>query len=267
MPRAPRRFATGPALMGLLATVLLALVAGGCARTRSVPSTGKVVLLSGAAPADVALIEPLLQEGLPAVSQRLDLPWLEPLRAEIVPNRAAFTASFPLEYGMPETECWMVAWAIADRLVVLSPGAWRGPEVCEHDPDDRVELALLLRHELVHALHGQHNPTRDFTGMENELGWFIEGLATYASGQLEHGHADDARQAIAAGEAPARLAVAWRGRYRYGVCGSLVAYLEQRCGPERLGEMLAATTQEQLLQQAGLSERELLAAWRVWASG
>ena len=110
-------------------------------------------------------------------------------------------------------------------------------------------------------------PTRDFTGMEDELGWFCEGLATFESGQLEREHRDDARQALAAGAGPQQLATAWSGRYRYGVCGSLVAYLHQRCGDEALREMLGATTQPQLLAIAGLSEAELLAAWADWARG
>jgi hypothetical protein len=188
------------------------------------------------------------------------------VRVEVVADRPAFTASFPPEYGLAQTQCWMVAWGVADRLVVLSPRAWHAPEVCEHDPDDRAALALLLRHELVHALHGQHNPTRDFTGMEDELGWFIEGLATFASGQLAQEHADDARQAIAAGAAPKQLAAAWSGRYRYGVCGSLVAYLDQRCGTSAWPRCFTATTQAQLLGMAGLSEAQLLAAWQAWAS-
>ena len=56
----------------------------------------------------------------------------------------------------------------------------------------------LITHELVHTYHGQHNPTRDFTGMD-DLGWFVEGLATYASGQMAHSHAGDAKAALAAG--------------------------------------------------------------------
>jgi len=268
MPRAPRRSAAAPALRrGLLGLALLATT--GCAGPAppAIEPARYTLKPPPADPADAALIEPLVQEGMPAMSMELRVAWLEPVRVEVVADRAAFTASFPPEYGLAQTQCWMVAWGVADRLVVLSPRAWHAPEVCEHDPDDRAALARLLRHELVHALHGQHNPTRDFTGMEDELGWFIEGLATFASGQLAQEHADDARQAIAAGAAPKQLAAAWSGRYRYGVCGSLVAYLDQRCGHERLAEMLTATTQAQLLGMAGLSEAQLLAAWQAWASG
>jgi len=254
---------------GRVTAALAAALAAGCAGEPSraaapAAQAAGTLRVEGSDPADVADLEPLLRAGMTAVSAALGRPWVEPLTATIVPDRQAFTASFPPEYGLTETQCWMVAWAVADRLTVLSPRAWR-TEACEHDPDDRESLTLLLRHELVHALHGQHNPTRDFTGMEEELGWFCEGLATFASGQLEQEHAGDARQALAAGVGPTQLAAAWSGRYRYGVCGSLVAYLDQRCGAAKLREMHAATTLPQLLAIAGLSEQELLAAWADWA--
>ena len=270
MPRAPRSAVAAPAL--LAAALSAAALAVGCAGepARAAAPAAPAALpaatlrVEGTDPAEVADLEPLLRAGMTAVSDALDRPWVEPLTATIVPDRPAFTASFPPEYGVTETQCWMVAWAVADRLTLLSPGAWRA-DACEHDPDDRESLTLLLRHELVHALHGQHNPTRDFTGMEEELGWFCEGLATFASGQLEAEHAGDARQALAAGAGPKQLATAWSGRYRYGVCGSLVAYLDHRCGAAKLREMHAATTLPQLLAIAGLSEQELLAAWADWA--
>jgi hypothetical protein len=243
----------------VVAGVLLLLA--GCA-SGPAASTGSLNY-AVADDADRARLDPLLVEGMQAVSDTLGLPWQQPLTVAIVPDRAAFTASFPPEYGLTETECWMVAWAVADRLTVLSPSDWRA-EACEHDPDDTEHLTLLLRHELVHALHGQHNPTRDFTGMD-AMGWFVEGLATYASGQLELEHAEDARHAVAEGKAPQALADAWSGRYRYGVSGSLVLYLDQRCGRDALRRMMAATTQGELLAIAGLDEDELLRAWAEWA--
>jgi hypothetical protein len=290
MPRAARCPAVSPAAPGVrraLGWLLALLSSAGCSSSEPpvapvaqpvapppapvapppAPTSLLTVQHEAVDAAEAAWLRPVLEDGLSVVASALGRTWLEPVTVSIVPDRAAYTASFPAEYGMTETQCWMVAWAVADRLVVLSPRAWRGPEVCEHDPDDHEEVALLLHHELVHALHGQHNPTRDFTGMEEELGWFIEGLATFASGQLERKHAGDARAAIAAGAVPESLSVAWSGRWRYGVCGSLVAYLEHRCGRERLAGMMAATKQAQLLEMAGLTEAELLAAWKEWAAG
>lgn len=252
MLRAPR-----PAAVVVAGVLLLA---PGCAGGPApAPASLKYAVADSG---DRARLEPLLVEGLQAVSDTLGVPWLQPLTVSIVPDRRSFTASFPPEFGVTETECWMVAWAVADRLTVLSPLVWR-TEACEHDPDDGEHLALLLRHELVHALHGQHNPTRDFTGMD-EMGWFVEGLATYASGQLALEHRLDAHNSLAEGKAPSALADAWSGRYRYGVSGSLVFFLDQRCGRDRLQQMMAATTQGELLAIAGFNEDELLPAWAEW---
>ena len=62
------------------------------------------------------------------------------------------------------------------------------------------------------------------------MGWFVEGLAVYASEQRQRSHRNAARDAIAAGKAPKRLAEAWSGRYRYGVSGSVVEFVDRRDG-------------------------------------
>jgi hypothetical protein len=189
-----------------------------------------------------------------------DQPFLEEVSVQVCPDRQAFTASFPPEWGLEETQCWMVATGVADRLTILSPRVWR-EQACEHDPDDKQHVEGIVHHELVHVYHGQHNPTGDFTGAE-ELGWFLEGLAVYVSGQLEEGHVAPAREALDLGVTPEHLANAWSGKYRYGVCGSLVQYLDVTCGRKKLREMLVCTTQKELLDKAGMNEQELLAGWR-----
>jgi hypothetical protein len=95
----------------------------------------------------------------------------------------------------------------------------------------------------------------------DELGWFVEGLAVLVSGQLDGPHAGDARAAIDAHWAPERLADAWSGRYRYGVSGSLVRYLDRRYGRATLKRLLSATDQAALLGRLHVSETELLEAW------
>jgi len=120
-------------------------------------------------------------------------------------------------------------------------------------------------HELVHVFHGQLNPTGDFTGAE-EVGWFVEGLAVHVSGQLERGHLAEPREAINQGVAPVRLVDAWSGKYRYGVCGSLVAYLDVTYGREVIRKMLAVTNQADLLALVGVTESELLDQWRKFVT-
>ena len=117
-------------------------------------------------------------------------------------------------------------------------------------------------HELMHVSHGQHHPVGDFTGSES-IGWFIEGLAVLASGQLTEDRLARAQDAIAAGH-PAALQSAWSGPDRYAVAGSLVAYIDATYGRQMLWDLLSVTNEAALLAALGLSESELLSPWRAW---
>lgn len=215
-----------------------------------------------AAAADAAQVEARLLAARPAVEAAVGVPLRTPVALTVAATRAEFDATFPPEWGVPGTECWMVAWGVADRLAVLAPGAWAA-QACEHDAADEGHVQRLLAHELVHVLHGQHNSHPDFTGLE-DIGWFAEGLATLASGQLDAEHAGRARQALAEGRGPRDLVTAWSGPYRYATCGSLVRFWAQRAGPGALARGLQATTNAELLQVAGLDEPDFLAAWAAW---
>ena len=180
-------------------------------------------------------------------------------RLVVLPERAAFDSLAAERWGMPATECWMVGTATTRTLFILSPRRWRAD--CDHDPLDREHVREIVAHELVHVYHMQRNPSDEFEGAD-EVAWFAEGLATYVSGQLETGHAARAREAIEVGAAPARLVDAWSGPYRYGVSGSLAAFLDERLGRERFTGLLEATTQTELLSRVGMTEEETLAGWR-----
>jgi hypothetical protein len=156
----------------------------------------------------------------------------------------------------------MVAWGVADTLAVLSPRAWAA-EACEHDAADAGHVGRLLAHELVHVVHGQNNGHPDFTGLDG-IGWFAEGLAVLASGQLAQEHAGKAKEALDAGRGPQDLASAWSGRWKYGVCGSLVEFWRERAGDGALVRALGATTNAELLGAAGMEEGEFLEAWVAW---
>lgn len=189
-------------------------------------------------------------------------PFAEPVRVIVLPGREAFTAHLRRLWGFPETRCWMVGAAGRRELALLSPRVWIS-EACEHDPDDPDHVGDLIAHELVHAFHAQRNPSDEFAGMD-DLGWLIEGLSTYVSGQLEAGQMERARQAVESGAGPATLAAAWSDEYRYGVAGSLVAFVDRTYGRERLFHLLGATTPEEVLASLRTDEAELLGAWRSW---
>jgi hypothetical protein len=204
---------------------------------------------------------PLLDSAVARVEAWFGAPFAQRFTITVFPHRADFDAAFPPEWGLTQTECWMVASGVADRLMLLSPRAWT-IEACEHDPADTAELERLLAHELAHVYHGQHNPSPDFVDTSG-IDWFAEGLAVVVSGQLDSGQLASARAALASGAGPQSLARAWSGKYRYGVSGSLVAFVERELGRARVLEMLTATSGEELLALVGWSEDELLTRWRA----
>lgn len=103
-------------------------------------------------------------------------------------------------------------------------------------------------------------------GCWKDIGWFTEGLATYISGQLEARHRGRAAEAIRSGQDPVRLADAWSGPFRYGVAGSMVAFIDEIWGRGTLADLLRTTSQAQLLAALAVSETELLDRWRGWVA-
>jgi len=213
----------------------------------------------GVEPAVVAEIEADLVWAESRIAERLG-PFPDTVSVQIFADRAGFTEALREAWGIPETACWMVGAADDYHLYLLSPAAWT-EQACEHDPSDAMHRRLLVTHEAVHVYHGQVNPSDDI-GLLEEIGWFVEGLATWASGQLETDHAGRAAEALAAGEGPERLADAWSGPYRYGVAGSLVVWIDARWGRETLREALTWTTWEEFEQRLGITEAEFLADWQ-----
>jgi hypothetical protein len=186
-------------------------------------------------------------------------PFKNPVVFELFPSRASLDEFFEKRWKAPKTERWMVAAGVADRVVMLSPQAWK-TDADEHDAANLAHVKGIVAHELVHSYHAQHAPSPEFDGMD-ELGWFIEGLATYASGQLETDHKGKDRQAIESGKAPTRLADAWTGRFRYAVSGSIVRYVDRRYGRKTLIRLLKAKDTGQALKMLGTTERRLLDGW------
>lgn len=182
----------------------------------------------------------------------------------VFPSRATFSVALKAAWGIPDTACWMVGAADDHVLYLLSPAVWDA-EACEHDGRDAGHVGMLVAHEAVHVLHGQSNPSDD-VGLLEDIGWFIEGLATYVSGQLGTEHADRATDAIAQGAAPSRLAEAWSGPYRYGVSGSMVAFIDDVWGRATLRDLLTATSQSELLARLDLTEAGFLHRWRGWVT-
>lgn len=180
----------------------------------------------------------------------------------IFPDRQGFSAALREAWGIPDTACWMVGAADDHTLYLLSPAVW-GEEACDHDPRGDLHRRMLIAHEAVHVFHGQLNPSEDL-GLLEDLGWFIEGLATYVSGQFDRSHAARAREAVATGVVPERLNQAWSGPYRYGVAGSMAAFIDHRWGRQFIRDALTITSQEALLTLLGTTETAFLKEWESW---
>ncbi len=216
------------------------------------------------AAADASLassIEGRVRDGAARVEAYFGRRFPRPVVVRVFPDRASFDRHLLEAWGMPEMACWMVGGAEEEALVLLSPRVW-GESACDHDPDDADHVGDLVAHELVHVFHMQVSPSDEFAGVEG-LDWFVEGLATFVSGQLERSHADRVVEVVEKGELPDALDDVWTGPYRYGVSGSLVAFVPGRIGRDGVVELLEATTREEVLAAVGLTEAELLSRWEA----
>ena len=180
----------------------------------------------------------------------------------LFPNRALLDKQWQTDWGLPgfKAECWMVASGVAQRLDILSPNMWK-KETCEHDATDKHEVESLIVHELVHVFHGQVNPRPDFTGLD-DLGWLIEGVATYASGQLNNKRMESVRRVVADGKAPAALEDFWKGKDKYGLAGSLVKYVDKKYGRSVLFQLLGQTDEKSILEVLMTDENGLIEGWK-----
>ena len=215
-----------------------------------------------AAPTDpsASQVETFARIGTAQVEHFFGAPFPRAVNFRLAPNRAAFDAAFPPALGMGKTQCWMVGMGIADIIVVLSPSDWKA-EACDHDPADSQEVQRLIAHELTHVFHGQNNPHGDFAG-EDDLAWFIEGVAVLASGQLTDTRIAQVRAAIAAGTAPSKLDDVWSGKLKYGFAGSLASYVDTRWGRATTRRLLGTTSNAEALAMLGTTEPALLADWQ-----
>ena len=127
----------------------------------------------------------LILGGLKKVENFFDGHYKNKFEVFIYPNRNALDSAWGDDWKIPgfKSECWMVSSGIAEKIDILSPMAWDA-ESCEHKYSQKEQTQKLITHELVHVFHGQLNLSPDFNDVTN-IDWFIEGVATYASGQCD----------------------------------------------------------------------------------
>jgi len=180
----------------------------------------------------------------------------------IFSERDSLDKQWQKDWNMPDfkSQCWMVASGIAHRLDILSPRIW-ATQACEHDINDTIATKKLIIHELVHVFHGQNNPSPTFENIEN-IDWFVEGIAVYASGQLDDGRYKRAKRCVLDGDGPIKLTDIWKGENKYGFAGSIVKFIDDKYGREIVVKLIGYTKATEILNALHLSEKELLMEWK-----
>ena len=214
---------------------------------------------------DDAIINSLntyLRSGVESITEFFGHSFLKKFDVYIFPNRNLLDKQWQKDWNDPgfKSQCWMIASGVAHRLDVLSPATWK-QQACEHNANDTTEIRRVIWHELVHVFHGQQNPDHTFSYIE-KLDWLVEGVATSASGQLTEKRLQKIRQMIAETKTPATLDDFWKGPDRYGLSGSIVAYIDRTYSRTKLFELLRLTNKQDALQSLGITETQLLANWQ-----
>ncbi|MDP2037895.1 MAG: hypothetical protein Q8L04_10970, partial [Ignavibacteria bacterium] len=179
-------------------------------------------------------------------------------------SRNSLDAQWRKDWNMPEfkSECWMVASGVAAKLDMLSPQQW-AKESCEHDYTDKLKTQQIITHELVHVFHGQLNVSPDFSNVTG-LDWFVEGLATYASAQLDQVRITEISKAVSENKFPNSLDNFWTGKLKYGLSGSIVKYIDQKYGRRKLIELLKFNRKNEILGALETTETDLLDGWKKY---
>jgi hypothetical protein len=203
-----------------------------------------------------------IDAGMKVAARFMNAPYRRKFSIFIHHDRSSLDRQWEHDWKKPgfKSECWMVASGVGDKLDILAPAQWAS-ESCEHDYADKEETQRLITHELVHVYHGQVNSDSVFGSMEG-LDWFVEGLATYASGQCTDARMKEVKNAIKADSIPAMLNDFWKGKLKYGLSGSMVMYIDKHYGREILKKLMKVQTEDQALRLLKLSEGDLIRNWK-----
>jgi hypothetical protein len=203
----------------------------------------------------------LTDNGIKTVKAFFGKPYKNKFAVYIYPHREALDKQWRKDWHMPglKSECWMVASGVADRFDVLSPGAW-DKEACEHHYAEKHKTQQLFTHELVHVYHGQLNASPDFSDVDR-IDWFVEGLATFVSGQCDAARIADIKRAISDQKIPESLDNFWTGKLKYGLAGSMVMYIDHQYGRNKLKELLKFNKKTEILSSLHATEADLLRGW------
>lgn len=211
---------------------------------------------------DAKRINRWLEEGRQEVISFFGKDYPRYFEVHLFSDRDSLDKQWQKDWNMPEfkSQCWMVASGIGHRLDILSPRTW-GHQACEHDILDTLATKKIIIHEMIHVFHGQQNPSPTFENIDN-IDWFVEGIAVYASGQLDEKRYKDARDFIIKNGGPDMLSDIWKGENRYGLAGSIAQYIDDNYGRFILVYLLGLTTADEILNYLKISEEQLILDWK-----
>lgn len=204
----------------------------------------------------------LVENGITFVKSFFNSTYNQEFNIFIHSNRHSLDSSWQKDWNMPafKSECWMVASGVANKLDMISPKRW-DTEACEHTYSETKKTQQLITHELVHVYHGQQNVSPDFSNVEG-IDWFVEGLATFASGQCDSLRIAEVKKAINDNKIPKSLDNFWTGKFKYGLSGSVVMFIDYKYGRIKLKELLPLNKKSEILSVLKTTEPELLNEWK-----
>lgn len=259
--------------MTLLRSVLL-LISISCLTTRAFDAgaywyserhDGYEIFFTEADRENVSGYSAMIDSGIKSIEAFFGFPFRSEFKVFVHPHRSSLDSAWQNDWNMPEfrSECWMVASGIASKLDILSPKQWDS-EACEHTYAEFEKTKNLVAHELVHVYHGQRNASPDFSAVSG-IDWFVEGLAVYASGQLDSLRMAEVRTAIKESRIPDSLAGFWSGKLKYGLSGSAVKYIDARYGRTALRDLLPLRNVSEVLRSLGTTEKDFLSEFEAAA--
>ena len=206
----------------------------------------------------------LISTGIQTVENFFNAPFQKKFDVFIHPDRKSLDSTWSKDWNEPDfkSECWMVASGVAKRIDIISPKQW-DTESCEHHYKEKMQTQRLITHELFHVFHGQLNTSNDFSNVEN-IDWFVEGLATYASGQLDSAKIEEVIKSINDKTVPSTLDKFWTGNAKYPLSGSVVMFIDKKYGRQKLKELLPYNKKEEILKALDTGEKNLLSEWKIY---
>ena len=210
------------------------------------------------------IIHKFIDNGIASVQDFFDATYKKSFNVYVHPSRTSLDSQWQKDWNMPDfkSECWMVASGVGYKLDMISPDLW-DKESCEHHYADTIKTQQLITHELVHVFHGQLNASKDFSDVTG-IDWFVEGLATYASGQCDSARIAEVKKAIAENKIPASLDKFWTGKLKYGLSGSVVMFIDHKYGRSKLKALLPFNKNTEILAALNTTEPVLLNEWKTY---